>query len=128
MTYKLNPNAPTPLYEQLAGQLRRKILGGELKAMERLSSARDLSAELKINLLTVTKVYGLLVDEGLLEIKRGMGTFVTKLSGEELQRHRGRLLYEQLEGFCEAAKELGYSSDETVSLLRNYFKNKVGEE
>ena len=127
MTYKLNPNAPTPLYEQLAGQLRRKILGGELKAMERLSSARDLSAELKINLLTVTKVYGLLVDEGLLEIQRGMGTFVSKLSEESLQEHRGRLLAEQLEDFCEAAKELGYSSEETVSLLKNHFKNKAGK-
>jgi GntR family transcriptional regulator len=56
----LNPNSGVPLYVQLQHQLQQRILSGQLKHGAQLPSVRELSAELHINLLTVTKVYQIL--------------------------------------------------------------------
>ena len=76
MFVHLNPNSGMPIYRQLFQQLRQRIVSGQLASGEQMPSVRDLSAELKINLLTVAKVYQLLESEGLAEIWRGLGMFV----------------------------------------------------
>src|SRR5580693_4155683 len=88
MFVHLNPNSGMPIYRQLFQQLRQRIVSGQLAAEEQMPSVRDLSAELRINLLTVAKVYQLLEGDGLVETRRGLGTFVrnghtTRSSGEK---------------------------------------------
>ena len=60
MSFRLEPNASEPLYQQLARQIAHRIAGGEWKEGDQLPSARQLSAELGLNFLTVNKVYALL--------------------------------------------------------------------
>ena len=60
MFIHVNANIGMPIYRQLFQQLRQRIASGQLVAGEQLPSVRDLAAELKINLLTVAKVYQLL--------------------------------------------------------------------
>ena len=74
-----------PIYEQIKNQTRSAIMSGELTAGEALPSLRKLAKEL----LTVTRAYNELADEGLVENVQGKGTFVME-RGNELMKERAR--------------------------------------
>ncbi len=66
-----------PIYQQLRERTIANILSGELAEGEALPSVRQIAVELQINPITVSKAYQLLVDDGLVEKRRGLGMFVT---------------------------------------------------
>jgi len=72
----LDRDAEVPLGTQLAWALRARITGGRLPRGERLPGARELAAEVGVNVNTVRAVYARLEEEGLLAIVHGRGTFV----------------------------------------------------
>jgi GntR family transcriptional regulator len=72
----LNPLSPLPLYQQLADELRREIDSGALPAGARLPSEPELSRRHRIGRPTVRQATELLVRRGLIERRRGAGTFV----------------------------------------------------
>src|SRR3954453_24186624 len=67
---------PTPIYAQLDRALRAAIATGRLTSGDQLPTVRQLAVELKVNANTVAKVYGELERAGVLETRRGVGTFV----------------------------------------------------
>ncbi len=69
-------NDKEPIYLQLKDKVRDMILSGDLSEGEPLPSVRQVAMEYKLNPLTVSKSWQLLVDEGLVEKKRGLGMFV----------------------------------------------------
>ena len=77
-----------PIYEQIKNQIRSAIMSGELTAGE-LPSLRKLAKELRVSVLTVTRAYNELADEGLVENVQGKGTFVME-RGNELMKERAR--------------------------------------
>lgn len=68
---------PTPLHAQLERSIRVAIAAGQLRAGAQLPTVRQLAVDLRLNANTVAKVYGHLEREGVLETRRGVGTFVT---------------------------------------------------
>lgn len=72
----LDRDAEVPLGTQLAWALRARITGGTLPRGERLPGARELAAEVGVNVNTIRAVYARLEEEGLLAIVHGRGTFV----------------------------------------------------
>lgn len=78
MLVRVDPSSVVPLFDQLAGSIRASVIGGTLKAGERLPAARDLAASLDINVHTVLRAYQLLRDEGLIELRRGRGALVSE--------------------------------------------------
>lgn len=72
----LNPQSPLPLYQQLADELRRAIESGALGPGEKLPSEPELSRQHRIGRPTVRQATELLVRRGLIERRRGAGTFV----------------------------------------------------
>jgi len=78
-----------PIYEQIKNQIRSAIMSGELAAGEALPSLRKLAKELRVSVLTVTRAYNELADEGLVENVQGKGTFVME-RGNELMKERAR--------------------------------------
>ena len=78
-----------PIYEQIKSQIRSAIMSGELMAGEALPSLRKLAKELRVSVLTVTRAYNELADEGLVETVQGKGTFVME-RGNELMKERAR--------------------------------------
>jgi GntR family transcriptional regulator len=99
MYLRIDPGSGVPLGTQILRQLRLAVASGRLTAGERLPSARDCAAEVGVNFHTVRKAYAELEREGLLETRRGLGTFVaarvSKLGADELRglvaEHVGRL-------------------------------------
>ena len=124
MFLKLEPNSSEPLYQQVVRQVRQRIAGGSLKPGEQLESARDLSAQLKINFLTVTKAYQILEQEGFVEMRRGLGTFVSARSSNAVASTKQKLLNEMVESLAEGASQMGFQSEEVIRLLEKKMKNK----
>ena len=72
----LNPQSPTPLYHQLAGKLTERIRSGEFPPGSRIPSEHQLCADFAIGRPTVRQAIDLLVRRGLLNKRRGSGTYV----------------------------------------------------
>jgi GntR family transcriptional regulator len=77
-------NEDLPIYRQLRDRVVAMILEGALTDGDALPSVRNVAAEYRLNPLTVLKGYQELVDEGLVEKKRGRGMFVTEGAQEKL--------------------------------------------
>src|SRR6059036_3806732 len=89
----LEPKDPTPIYAQLDRGLRAAIATGRLRVGDQLPTVRQLAVELRVNANTVARVYAELERAGVLETRRGVGSFVRAgpaeaRSGDE---HRRRL-------------------------------------
>src|SRR3989442_8587905 len=89
-------NDSQPIYRQLRDRGVHMILDGVLKEGDRLPSVRNVVAEYRVNPLTVLKAYQQLVDEELVEMKRGLGMFVKAGARDQLlQGERQKFLPEQ---------------------------------
>ena len=71
----IDPKSHVPIFEQIAGHLRKQIAEGIYKPSEALPSLRALAIEITVNPNTVQRAYGLLEREGLVESRRGLGVF-----------------------------------------------------
>ena len=91
-----------PIYEQIKRQVKAAILSGELKEEEALPSLRTLEKELKISVLTVTRAYTELEQEGFVKNVQGRGCFVLG-SGSELMKEQ--LICKVENGLTEAKKK-----------------------
>ena len=76
MFLPVDPSSGLPVYRQIIDQVRRMMVSGRLAPGDRLPSTRDLAVQLRINPLTVGRVYGDLEREGLIEMRRGLGMYV----------------------------------------------------
>ena len=77
-----------PIYQQIAEDIRRQILTSELKPGDKLMSTTQYATTYRINPATANKAFALLVDEGTVEKRRGIGMFVTA-SAPEILRQAG---------------------------------------
>ncbi|AYF16836.1 TPA: GntR family transcriptional regulator [Vibrio parahaemolyticus] len=112
-----------PIFRQLADQITQQILQGVWKEGEALLSVRSISADLKINHLTVMKGYQLLVDEGLVEKKRGQGMFVAQGAIQQLRSaEKARFLEQQIPQIADTLQRLDMSVDELVQQLNPHMK------
>lgn len=116
-------NDDQPIYRQLYERVVRLILRGEFAEGDALPSVRQLSADYQINHLTVAKSYQALVDEGLVEKRRGMGMFV--LPGARvrlLDRERNRFLTQELPGLVQRARQLDIDEAALLDAVRDLHK------
>lgn len=78
----LEPNDPTPIYAQLDRGLRAAIATGRVRPGDQLPTVRQLAVELRVNANTVARVYAELERAGILETRRGVGSFVAATPAE----------------------------------------------
>jgi GntR family transcriptional regulator len=97
-----------PIYRQLRDRVVAMILDGVLKEGDPLPSVRNVAAEYRVNPLTVLKGYQQLVDEGLVETKRGRGMFINSgARGLLLQGEREKFLGEEWPRIYATIQRLG---------------------
>ena len=112
-------NASKPIYLQLADRINRQIVSKELKAGQKLQSVRDMAISYNVNPNTIQRTYSELERVGILESRRGKGTFVTEQE-DRLNQLRGNLKDEQIQTFVQVMQEMGYSSYEIISGLQDH--------
>jgi DNA-binding transcriptional regulator YhcF (GntR family) len=109
----------TPLFVQIAGQLADDIVDGQLAEGTRVPSTNELAAFYRINPATAAKGINMLVEDGVLEKRRGIGMFVAAGAREQLLAVRRKLFAEQyVDPMVAEANRLGIDSDTLVSLVR----------
>ena len=108
-------NDGQPIYRQLRDRVVHMILDGVLKEGDPLPSVRNVAAEYRVNPLTVLKAYQQLVDEQLVEKKRGLGMFVRAGARDLLLKgERQKFLAEQWPRVHATIQRLGLSPKELL--------------
>ena len=119
-TFVVDSNSATPIYAQLDRSIRAAIATGELGVGAQLPTVRQLAVDLAVNPNTVARVYAQLERDGMLETRRGVGTFVRESPSPQAARaHRERELRELIQRFIGDAALLGFTLPELISQLRN---------
>ncbi len=109
-------NDNQPIYRQLRDRVIAMILDGVLKEGDPLPSVRTVAAEYRVNPLTVLKSYQELVDEELVEKRRGLGMFVrTGARGVLLQGERQKFLEEEWPRISATIQRLGLDAAELLN-------------
>lgn len=109
-------NDGQPIYRQLRDRVVEMILEGTLNEGDALPSVRTVSAEQRVNPLTVMKGYQELVDEGLVETKRGLGMFIKDGARKVLlQGERQRFLAEEWPKVRATIQRLGLTAEELLA-------------
>lgn len=113
-------NDKDPIYRQLRDRLVELMLEGIYADGDAMPSVRQVATEQRINPLTVSKAYQLLVDEDLVEKRRGLGMYVREGAMEHLlQQERERFLREEWPMVLERIERLGLSVDALLDQGRN---------
>ncbi len=108
-------NDNQPIYRQLRDRVVAMILDGVLKEGDPLPSVRNVAAEYRVNPLTVLKGYQQLVDEGLVESRRGLGMFInTGARTLLLQGERQKFLAEEWPRVSATIQRLGLTAKELL--------------
>jgi len=109
-------NDSQPIYRQLRERVVAMILDGVLKEGDPLPSVRNVAAEYRVNPLTVLKAYQQLVDEQLVESKRGRGMFINAGARNLLlQGERQKFLSEQWPRVYATIQRLGLAPEELLN-------------
>jgi GntR family transcriptional regulator len=122
-------NDNQPIYRQLRDRVVAMILEGVLKEGDPLPSVRNVAAELRVNPLTVLRAYQQLVDEELVEKRRGLGMFVKIGSRKLLLRgEREKFLSEEWPRICATIERLGLLPKELLETANRRSSSKLAKE
>lgn len=111
-----------PIYEQIEEQIKAQILEGKAAEDEQLPSIRQLARDLKISVITTTRVYTDLAEEGFIISVTGKGYFVAPRNNELL---RERMLCEMEDGLEKAVtngRNAGLSDEDIVAVLKKFLE------
>ena len=117
-------NDNQPIYRQLRDRVVAMILDGVLKEGDPLPSVRNVAAEYRVNPLTVLKGYQELVDEELVEKRRGLGMYVKDGARNLLlQGERQKFLSDEWPRIYATIQRLGLKADELLNAANGWPKN-----
>jgi GntR family transcriptional regulator len=104
-----------PIYVQIGIRVREQLARGDLKAGEKLPSARDLASRLSVNPNTVVHAFERLEADGVVETKRGLGTFVRE--DAPVAQMRDEILRRASKRYVEDVRRLGASLDDALNAV-----------
>ena len=115
----IDSNDPTPIYAQLERALRAGIATGRLQPGDQLPTVRQLAVDLRVNANTVARVYTELERAGVIETKRGVGSFIsaTPAQARPPREHERRLRAFATRMLADA-DSAGFALDEVIAALR----------
>lgn len=115
----IDPQDPTPIYAQLERALRAAIVTGRMQPGDQLPTVRQLAVDLRVNANTVARVYAELERAGVIETRRGVGSFITATPTEARPpREHERRLRAFIMRVLADADAAGFTVDEIVAALR----------
>jgi GntR family transcriptional regulator len=124
--FNINASDPTPLYAQLTRAIQFAIATGKLRIGEQLPTVRQMAVDLKINANTVAKVYTELERTGIVETRRGVGTFVCARHFEaKQQRQQNNQLKDFADRIIAETGAMGFSLDDLIAQLQSRRKKEL---
>jgi GntR family transcriptional regulator len=119
--------AGSPIYEQIKEQVKAAIYQGGLKEGETLPSIRQLARDLKISVITTTRAYNDLEQEGFLASVPGKGFFVLPQNSQLIREQSLREIESHFMAALAAAKQAGISKGEFAGMLEIILKEEDNE-
>ncbi|MBC3886921.1 GntR family transcriptional regulator [Acetobacterium paludosum] len=120
---QINFEDERPIFMQIAEGIEDAILTGAFAEEEQIPSITELSVNYKINPATALKGIAILVDEGIIFKKRGIGMFVAQGSVLKLRNKRKELFYEHyIKRLIEEAKKLGITTAEILDMVERGYE------
>jgi GntR family transcriptional regulator len=122
----IDPRDSTPIYAQLERGLRAAIASGRLSPGDQLPTVRQLAVDLRINANTVARVYADLERAGILETRRGVGSFIRASAAEARppDEHLRRLRAFVIRVLADASAA-GFTPDELVEHITSHRKEEA---
>lgn len=114
----LSNSSALPIYEQIKEQVKSQILSGELYENEMLPSLRQLAKDLKISVLTTTRAYNELEEEGYITSRQGKGFFVMPSGSDLLKEQLIKEVESGLNSAIVAARRASLTEEELINLLK----------
>ncbi|MBR1866867.1 MAG: GntR family transcriptional regulator [Lachnospiraceae bacterium] len=115
---EIDETSLTPIFMQVARWLEEEILKEHILEEEQVPSTNQFAAMYKINPATARKGFALLVDEGILYKKRGIGMFVARGAKDKIrERARERFIHESVRALLDEAGRLGLRRDDVIRIL-----------
>ncbi|MDU3009642.1 MAG: GntR family transcriptional regulator [Peptoniphilus harei] len=111
-----------PLYEQIKNAIKENILKNNVEEGEQLPSVRTLSKDLKVSILTVKKAYDELEEEGFVESRQGLGTFVAGKDSEVKREELQKKLEENLQEAINLSIQLNLDKKTILELFEILYK------
>jgi GntR family transcriptional regulator len=119
----VDPAAASPIWRQIEDGMRRLVASGRLVSGIPVPSVRELAKSLRVNPATVSKAYRQLTEGGLLEVRRGEGTYVVGLSPEALGALRRGLLAGSAAAFVREAGAVGADREEALRAVEDSWQH-----
>jgi len=119
--FTIDTSSPMPIYAQLEQAIKLAVISGAMVRGAQMPTVRQLAVDLKINANTVSRVYMELEQQGVLETKRGIGTFVTADSAANKnvsKKIRKTVLVEAVRKFLNEISTAGYSPEEIIEAIQ----------
>src|SRR6266511_3312478 len=118
---QIDPHDRTPIYAQLERGVRAAIACGRLQAGDQLPTVRQLAVDLRVNANTVARVYAELERAGVIETRRGVGSFVTATPARARPpREHERRLHAFVTKVLAEADAAGFTRDEVVAEINTH--------
>jgi len=122
MNIIISNSSKDPIYLQIANQIKKEIINGELRENDTLPSIRGLAKELQVSVITTKRAYEELEREGFINTVSGKGTFVASQNKELLREKRMRVIEEKLLEVVEESRALGLDLEDIQEILAILFK------
>ena len=128
MWFDIDQRSEVPIYQQLADGVKKAIAKGILRSGDKLPSVRKLSAQITINPHTIAKSYQELEREGVIETRRGRGTFVASRDDQIKHQEKRKIIDEMVDKILVEAYYMQINADELLDLIeqrvRNWYRQK----
>jgi GntR family transcriptional regulator len=121
MLLEIDHHSGVPIYRQIIDQVREQIMTGLLKEGEQLMPVRELSAQMAVNPMTVSKAYSAMETEGLLERRRGIGLFIARVNPKQKELDKESAVERLLSKAVTSAMQYGLSEERTQKMLKELF-------
>ncbi len=122
---EVDPTAASPIWRQIEDGMRRLVASGRLTPGTLVPSVRELAKALRVNPATVSKAYRRLTDAGLLEVRRGEGTYVAPTSADAREVLRHTILADSAAVFVHQATTVGADRGEALRAVEESWREHV---
>jgi len=121
-TFQVHPSSGMPIYRQVMEQVKSLIASGTLQTGDMLPSVRELSAVLEVNMMTISRAWSKLQDEGVVEHVRGRGVRVMAQQAEASLKERRKDISQLAEPVVLRAVQLGLTDGQIVAIIKQLLK------
>ncbi|MFT4412310.1 GntR family transcriptional regulator [Fredinandcohnia humi] len=128
MYFHLDERSNTPIWEQIVNQVKELILKGVLQPNDKLLSVRELSSTLLVNPNTVSKAYQELERQGIIETRRGKGTFVSEQLPMKVDEEKIEEMKQTLKRLIIEASYLGITKETLWEWIESYIDELGGKD